>query len=107
MGFLTIKALNGLIQLLISLIHPLTYLFYSESKGRMLHLLKQKSKVAWKPKNRKKFEPLLPTPKKLKEQKEAPQDMIVDQAHPTFKQNIQKIAAQTAKNFEKQIKDNN
>ena len=88
MGFLTIKALNGLIQLLLSLLHPLTYLFdlfYSESKGRMLHLLKQKSKVAWKPKNRKKFEPLLPTPKKLKEQKEAPQGMIVDQAHPTFK----------------------
>ena len=45
----------------------------------MIHLLKQKSKIEWKPKNRKKYEPLPPTYKKLKLQQPVVQEsQIVD-----------------------------
>ena len=69
---------------------------FTKSKGRMLNLLKQKSKVGYKPKERKKFRPYLP-----EDQSSALVDM---QPKPTGDQHpsggVKKIQPQVLENYD-------
>ena len=71
----------------------------------MIHLLKEKSKIQWKAKDRKKYEPLKP---KLKVQKEdGSNKMVVDQSASQTAKNLGSDLAAAAKRMSQNLSNQN